>query len=130
MTNTHQNRSPGSNQQRSASKAKHPQFHPSITSQLTTPAPGAGANLCTTGPHERFSTRAFRCERFRAGVTTASYRRFETTGKASLELLLQVTHALGRLDEFADLLKPPTASSIDELAARTAVKPKRKRGER
>lgn len=64
----------------------------------------------------------------RAGVTTASYRRFETTGKASLELVLKVAHALGRLDGFADLLKPPPASSIDELAARTASTPKRKRG--
>ncbi len=66
----------------------------------------------------------------RAGVTTASYRRFETSSKASLELVLKVAHALARLDEFADLLKPPPASSIDELAARTASKPKRKRGVR
>jgi len=66
----------------------------------------------------------------RAGVTTASYRRFETTGKASLELVLKVAHALGRLDGFTNLLKPPPASSIDELAARTASAPKRKRGVR
>lgn len=66
----------------------------------------------------------------RAGVTTASYRRFETTGKASLELVLKVAHTLGRLDEFADLLKPPPASSIDDLAERTAPKPRRKRGVR
>lgn len=67
----------------------------------------------------------------RAGVTLASYRRFETTGKASLELVLKVAHALGRLDEFADLLKPPPASSIEELAAQSASpKPKRKRGVR
>lgn len=67
---------------------------------------------------------------YRAGVTTASYRRFEITGKASLELALKVAHALGRLDEFADLLTPPPASSIDELAARSGSKPKRKRGVR
>lgn len=67
----------------------------------------------------------------RAGVTLASYRRFETTGKASLELVLKVAHALGRLDEFADLLKPPPASSIEELAAQSASpRPKRKRGVR
>lgn len=67
----------------------------------------------------------------RAGVTTASYRRFETTSKASLELVLKVAHALGRVDEFADLLKLPPASSIEELAARTAPStPKRKRGVR
>jgi len=65
----------------------------------------------------------------RAGVTLASYRRFEATGKSSLELILKVAHALGRLDEFAVLLAPPPASSIEELAARTAPSiPKRKRG--
>lgn len=67
----------------------------------------------------------------RAGVTLASYRRFEATGKASLELVLKVAHTLGRLDEFADLLKPPPAASIEELAAQTASsRPKRKRGVR
>jgi transcriptional regulator with XRE-family HTH domain len=67
----------------------------------------------------------------RAGVTLASYRRFEATGKSSLELILKVAHALGRLDDFASLLAPPPASSIEELAARTAPSiPKRKRGVR
>jgi len=67
----------------------------------------------------------------RAGVTLASYRRFEATGKSSLELLLKVAHALGRLDEFASLLAPPPASSIEELAARSTPSiPKRKRGVR
>ncbi len=67
----------------------------------------------------------------RAGVTTASYRRFETTGKGSLELFLKVAHALGRLDEVAALLEPPPASSISELAALAAsATPKRKRGVR
>ncbi len=67
----------------------------------------------------------------RAGVTLASYRRFEATGKSSLELVLKVAHALGRLDEFASLLAPPPASSIEELDARAAPSiPKRKRGVR
>lgn len=67
----------------------------------------------------------------RAGVTTASYRRFETTAKASLELVLKVAHALGRIDDFVNLLEPPPASSIEELAARTTPStPKRKRGVR
>ena len=67
----------------------------------------------------------------RAGVTVASYRRFEATGKSSLELILKVAHALGRLDEFATLLTPPPAASIEELATRTAPSiPKRKRGVR
>lgn len=63
----------------------------------------------------------------RAGVTLASLKRFEATGKASLELVLKVSHALGRLDEFSTVLQPPAAQSIEELeqvTARTA----RKRG--
>jgi transcriptional regulator with XRE-family HTH domain len=63
----------------------------------------------------------------RAGVTAASYRRFETTGKASLELVLKVAHALARLEEFEQLFQPPPARSIEELEQRTA-QPTRKRG--
>ncbi len=63
----------------------------------------------------------------RSGVTAPSYRRFETTGKASLELVLKVAHALTRLDEFDLLFQPPPARSIEELEQRTA-KPTRKRG--
>jgi transcriptional regulator with XRE-family HTH domain len=63
----------------------------------------------------------------RSGVTAASLKRFETTGKASLELVLKVAHALARLDEFSKLLQPPTAQSIEELEQRVA-KPVRKRG--
>ncbi len=63
----------------------------------------------------------------RAGVTAASYRRFETSGKASLELVLKVAHALARLEEFDQLFQPPSARSIDELEQRTS-QPARKRG--
>lgn len=63
----------------------------------------------------------------RAGVTTPSYRRFETTGKASLELILKVAYALARLEEFEQLFQPPSARSIEELEQRT-TKPARKRG--
>ena len=63
----------------------------------------------------------------RAGVTSASLRRFEQTGKASLALVMKVVLALGRLDEFAGLLKPPPARSLDELEDRLA-RPGRKRG--
>jgi transcriptional regulator with XRE-family HTH domain len=63
----------------------------------------------------------------RAGVTAASLKRFETTGKASLELILRVAHALARLEEFSKILQPPTAQSIEELEQR-AAKPTRKRG--
>lgn len=63
----------------------------------------------------------------RAGLTPASLKRFETTGKASLELVLKVAHALARLDEFSKLFQPPAAQSIEELERR-AVSPIRKRG--
>ena len=51
----------------------------------------------------------------RAGVTSASLKRFETTGKGSLELLLKVVFAMGRLDEFADLLQPPPVRSMADM---------------
>ena len=63
----------------------------------------------------------------RAGVTAASLKRFETTGKASLELVLKVAHAMARLDEFSKLLQPPAAQSIEELE-RGLAKPVPKRG--
>jgi len=63
----------------------------------------------------------------RAGVTAASLKRFETAGKASLELVLKVAHALARLDEFGKLFQPPAARSIEELEQR-AAKPAPKRG--
>lgn len=63
----------------------------------------------------------------RAGVTAASYRRFETTGKASLELVLRVAHALARLEDFEPILLPPQARSIEELEQQT-TQTARKRG--
>ena len=63
----------------------------------------------------------------RAGVTAASLKRFESTGKASLELVLKVAHALARLEEFSRLLQPPSARTIEELEQR-AARPVPKRG--
>lgn len=63
----------------------------------------------------------------RAGVSSASLKRFETTGSASLDLVLKVAHALARLDEFGGLFSPPPARSIEELERR-AEKPAPKRG--
>jgi len=63
----------------------------------------------------------------RAGVSAASLKRFETTGKASLELVLKVAHVLARLEEFRKLLQPPAARSIEELE-RHAARPIPKRG--
>lgn len=53
----------------------------------------------------------------RSGVTPASLRRFERTGLVSLQNLLNLAFALGRLDDFEQLLHPPEASSIAELEA-------------
>lgn len=68
----------------------------------------------------------------RSGVSLPTVRRYERTGRTSLENLLKLCHALGRLDEFAELLKPPPAASMAELEARAAEadKPARKRGVR
>jgi HTH-type transcriptional regulator / antitoxin HipB len=63
----------------------------------------------------------------RAGVTVASLRRFETTGKASLELVLKIAHSLNRLEELDSIFKLPPAQSIEELERR-AIQPTRKRG--
>lgn len=65
----------------------------------------------------------------RAGVTVASLRRFETTGNASLELLLKVAHALDRLGELDGLFLPARARSLAELEQQSAP-PERKRGRR
>ena len=54
----------------------------------------------------------------RAGVTASSLKRFETTGEASLALVLKVAFALGRLDDFTALFQVPEAVSLDELEGR------------
>lgn len=54
----------------------------------------------------------------RSGVSLATVRRYERTGRTSVENLLKLCHALGRLDEFDKLLTLPPASSIAELEAR------------
>jgi transcriptional regulator with XRE-family HTH domain len=67
----------------------------------------------------------------RAGVSVPTLRRYERTGRTSVGNLLKICHALGRLDEFAELLKPPVAASIADLEARAiSSEPKRKRGVR
>lgn len=65
----------------------------------------------------------------RAGVSAASLKRFETTGKASFGLILKVAHALARLEEFNKVFQAPSAQSIEELE-RQARKPAAKRGRR
>ncbi|MBC8442279.1 MAG: helix-turn-helix transcriptional regulator [Deltaproteobacteria bacterium] len=51
----------------------------------------------------------------RSGVTQSSLRRFEQTGKVSLNHFLKLIHALGRLDETESLLNLPAAQSLKEL---------------
>lgn len=63
----------------------------------------------------------------RSGVTVASLKRFENSGKISLENLLLLARALGRLDDFATVFEPPPARSLDELEARHEG-PRRHRG--
>ena len=63
----------------------------------------------------------------RSGVSAASLKRFENTGKASLELVLKVSHALARLDEFGALFLSPAPRSLAELEQLSAG-PARRRG--
>ena len=54
----------------------------------------------------------------RSGVSLPTVRRYESCGRTTLKNLLRLCHALGRLDEFAELLLPAPASSIADLEAR------------
>jgi HTH-type transcriptional regulator/antitoxin HipB len=63
----------------------------------------------------------------RSGVSLASLRRFEESGRVSLESLLALAFALGRLDDFAEVFEPPRAASLAELEAAEA-RPGRRRG--
>ena len=62
-----------------------------------------------------------------AGVSESSLKRFENTGQVSLQNLLRLTHALGRLEDFADLFSPPPAATLASLRKQVSVKT-RKRG--
>jgi len=65
----------------------------------------------------------------RSGVSLPTVRRYERTGRTSVKNLFKICHALGQLDELADFLKPPRASSIEELKIIAGMgQPKRKRG--
>jgi transcriptional regulator with XRE-family HTH domain len=63
----------------------------------------------------------------RSGVSLASLRRFEESGRVSLQSLLDLAFALNRLDDFDALLQPPRAASLAELE-RAEKRPARKRG--
>ena len=61
----------------------------------------------------------------RSGVTEASLKRFEQTGKVSMENFLKLVLALGRLDEIETLLQPAAAKSIKELEQQEKKPPRR-----
>ncbi|MBK7144881.1 MAG: helix-turn-helix domain-containing protein [Xanthomonadales bacterium] len=64
----------------------------------------------------------------RAGVSLPTVRRFERDGQTTLGNFLRLTHALGALDELAELFASPALRSLDELAR--AAAPLRLRGRR
>ncbi len=63
----------------------------------------------------------------RSGVSLGSLRRFETSGKVSLQNLLKLAFALRRLDDFDAVFQAPRASSMAELEA-MQERPTRQRG--
>jgi len=65
----------------------------------------------------------------RTGVSVSTIQRFERTGKITLEHLLQLASALGRIEDFAPVFQPGAARSLDELERRMAA-PRPKRGRR
>lgn len=64
----------------------------------------------------------------RSGVSLGSLRRFESTGKASLDNLLRLAFTLNRLDDFDDVFRPPPARTMDELLEQERDEPGRQRG--
>ncbi|MCG8461725.1 MAG: helix-turn-helix domain-containing protein [Holophagales bacterium] len=63
----------------------------------------------------------------RSGVSLGSLRRFERSGRISLDHLLRLAFALGRLDDFDALFQPPPARSLAELEKQHET-PQRERG--
>ncbi len=61
----------------------------------------------------------------RSNVTEASLKRFEQTGKVSMENFLKLVFALDRLEELQTLLQPAVANSIKELEEIEQKKPRR-----
>ncbi len=49
----------------------------------------------------------------RSGLSLGSLKRFENTGKISLDSLLRLMHLLGRLNEFDNLMLP--TENIDNV---------------
>ena len=64
----------------------------------------------------------------RSGLPLATYRRFERTGKISLDGLLHIAYALDALNDFDRLFESHKYATLDE--ALEAVRQNRKRGKR
>ena len=64
----------------------------------------------------------------RSGLPLATYRRFERTGKISLEGLLHIAYALDALNDFDQLFASHKFATLDE--ALEANQKNRKRGKR
>jgi len=64
----------------------------------------------------------------RSGLPLATYRRFERTGKISLDGLLHVAYALDALNDFDNLFESRKYATLDE--ALEANQKNRKRGKR
>ena len=64
----------------------------------------------------------------RSGLPLATYRRFERTGKISLDGLLHVAYALDALNDFDNLFESRKYATLDE--ALEANQKNRKRGQR
>ncbi len=63
----------------------------------------------------------------RSGISLASLKRFESTGKISLERLLLLAWTFGRLDEFTSLLEEPEIMTLADIRK---LEKKRQRGKR
>lgn len=65
----------------------------------------------------------------RSGVSLGSLRRFETSGRVSVDNLLKLAFALRRLDDFDGLFELPRARTMAELEEQEKRKQaRRKRG--
>lgn len=65
----------------------------------------------------------------KAGVSLASYRRFELSGEISLRSLVMLAFALEMTDEFETLFSSKTYQSIDDMIKADQLR-QRKRGNR
>ncbi|KHD07511.1 hypothetical protein PN36_05165 [Candidatus Thiomargarita nelsonii] len=63
----------------------------------------------------------------RAGITLASLKRFESTGKISLDRLSQIALALGRLNDLMQLFQEPEIKRLSDIKKLTK---NRQRGKR